>query len=192
MAEGKIKADRCASWAADPSANRECQVEWRPTTLYAACGCGPRAPLRSVDAERFLAQMKGIADTGFVVAFASREDRHHEWAVDVAKGITEPLLTCEAVLAESAFHLRSVARVLSLVDDDMLLLAFDCNRNLDRLAELADRYQDREPDFADLCLIRMSELFPRHTVITTDENDFRVYRRNKREPITLLCPPRAS
>ncbi len=136
--------------------------------------------------------MKGIADTGFVVAFASREDRHHEWAVDVAKGITEPLLTCEAVLAESAFHLRSVARVLSLVDDDMLLLAFDCNRNLDRLAELADRYQDREPDFADLCLIRMSELFPRHTVITTDENDFRVYRRNKREPITLLCPPRAS
>ncbi len=135
--------------------------------------------------------MKGIADTGFVVAFASREDRHHEWAVDVAKGITEPLLTCEAVLAESAFHLRSVARVLSLVDDDMLLLAFDCNRNLDRLAELADRYQDREPDFADLCLIRMSELFPRHTVITTDENDFRVYRRNKREPITLLCPPRA-
>lgn len=136
--------------------------------------------------------MKGIADTGFVVAFASREDRHHQWAVDVAKDITEPLLTCEAVLAESAFHLRSVARVLALVDDDMLLLAFDCNRNLARLAELADRYQDREPDFADLCLIRMSELFPRHAVITTDENDFRVYRRNKRELITLLCPPRTN
>lgn len=136
--------------------------------------------------------MKGIADTGFVVAFASREDRHHQWAVDVAKDITEPLLTCEAVLAESAFHLRSVARVLALVDDDMLLLAFDCNRNLARLAELADRYQDREPDFADLCLIRMSELFPRHAVITTDENDFRVYRRNKRELITVLCPPRTN
>lgn len=136
--------------------------------------------------------MKGIADTGFVVAFASREDRHHQWAVDVAKDITEPLLTCEAVLAESAFHLGSVARVLALVDDDMLLLAFDCNRNLARLAELADRYQDREPDFADLCLIRMSELFPRHAVITTDENDFRVYRRNKRELITVLCPPRTN
>lgn len=136
--------------------------------------------------------MRGIADTGFVVAFASREDRHHQWAVDVAKDITEPLLTCEAVLAESAFHLGSVARVLALVDDDMLLLAFDCNRNLARLAELADRYQDREPDFADLCLIRMSELFPRHAVITTDENDFRVYRRNKRELITVLCPPRTN
>jgi uncharacterized protein len=103
--------------------------------------------------------MKGIADTGFVVAFVSREDEHHEWAVDVAKAISDPLLTCEAVLAESAFNLKSVSRVSSLIDD-MLLLAFDCSRNLDRLAELADRYRDRDPDLADLCLIRMSELFP--------------------------------
>jgi len=136
--------------------------------------------------------MKAIADTGFVVAFVSHEDGHHEWAVDVARGMTEPLLTCEAVLAEAAFHLRSVARVLSLIDDEMLKLAFDCSRNLDRLAELAHRYDDRAPDLADLCLIRMSELFPRHTIVTTDENDFRVYRRNKRETIPLLCPPRSN
>jgi hypothetical protein len=44
---------------------------------------------------------------------------------------------------------------------------------------------------ADLCLVRMSELFPRHIVVTVDENDFRVYRRNKREVIPTLCPPRA-
>ena len=133
--------------------------------------------------------MKGIADTGFIVAFARRNDRHHKWAVDVAKGITEPLLTCEAVLAESAFHLQSSLYVLSLLQDEMLRIAFDCNRNLEQLTELAERYRDRNPDLADLCLIRMSELYPRHTVITVDENDFRVYRRNKREVIPLLCPP---
>jgi predicted nucleic acid-binding protein len=44
--------------------------------------------------------VKGIADTGFLVAFANRNDRYHNWAVSLAKGITEPLLTCEAVLAE--------------------------------------------------------------------------------------------
>lgn len=136
--------------------------------------------------------MKAIADTGFIVAFVSREDEHHRWAVDIAKNITEPLLTCEAVLAESAFHLHSVRRVLSLIKDDMLRLDFDCGRNLDRLAELADRYHDRAPDLADLCLIRMSELFPRHTIVTTDEKDFRVYRRNKRETIPLLCPAQAN
>lgn len=50
--------------------------------------------------------MKGIADTGFLVAFANRTDRYHDWAVNLAKGVKEPLLTCEAVLAETAFHLQ--------------------------------------------------------------------------------------
>ncbi len=74
----------------------------------------------------------------------------------------------------------------------MLQVAFEIPKHQKRLAELAERYQDCQPDLADLCLIRMSELFPQHTVITVDEEDFRIYRRNKREIIPLLCPPRRS
>ena len=135
--------------------------------------------------------MKGIADTGFIVAFLNRDDRYHAWAIELSKGIKEPLLTCEAVLAEAAFHLRSTEHVLSLVRDEMLRIAFDIHRNLDQLEELAYRYRDRTPGLADLCLVRMSELFPRHQVITVDASDFRVYRRNRREVIPLLCPPNA-
>jgi predicted nucleic acid-binding protein len=135
--------------------------------------------------------MKGIADTGFIVAFGNRTDSHHAWAVDLARTITEPLITCEPVLAEAAFHLGSSAYLLALIRDEMLRVAFDCARNLDQLSSLARRYEDRKPDLADLCLVRMSELYPRHSVITVDENDFRVYRRNKREVIPTICPPRA-
>lgn len=135
--------------------------------------------------------MKGIADTGFLVAFANRSDRHHEWAVRVAESVTEPLLTCEAVLAETAFHLGSVSIVLAMVREGLTTLAFDCRDHLPQLATLAERYADRHPDLADLCLIRMSELYPRHSVITIDRQDFRVYRRNKREVIPLVCPPDA-
>ena len=134
--------------------------------------------------------MKAIADTGLIVAFGNRTDRHHAWAVEIARRITEPLLTCEAVLAEAAFHLRSVPYVLSLVEDGMLRIAFEIARHQSRLAQLAQRYQDRHPDLADLCLIRMSEMFPQHTVITVDAEDFRIYRRNQRETIPILCPPR--
>ena len=134
--------------------------------------------------------MKGIADTGFVVAFGNRNDQHHRWALDVAAGLTEPLLTCEAVLAESAFHIGSAAYVLSLVAERMLRVAFEVSRNLDKLAQLAIRYEDRSPDLADLCLISMSELYPQHVIVTVDETDFRIYRRNKRDIIPLLCPPR--
>ena len=85
--------------------------------------------------------MKGIADTGFIVAFARQNDQHHAWAVELARGITEPVLTCEAVLAEAAFHLESSSYVLSLVEDDMLRIAFDCSRHLEKLKELARRYE---------------------------------------------------
>ena len=136
--------------------------------------------------------MKAIADTGFVVAYGAKDDRHHAWALDIAKGTTEPLLTCEAVLAEAAFHLRSSEYVLTLIEDGLLQPRFDFSGNLPQLRELARRYANHHPDLADLCLIRMSELHPRHLLITVEEADFRVYRRNKREVIPILCPPRAS
>ena len=43
--------------------------------------------------------MKAIADTGFIVAFGNRNDRYHSWAVATAQSLTEPALTCEAVLS---------------------------------------------------------------------------------------------
>jgi uncharacterized protein len=133
--------------------------------------------------------VNGIADTGFLVAFANRADRHHDWAVGVAERVTEPLLTCEAVLAETAFHLGSVSLVLAMVREGLVTPAFDCREHVPQLAALAERYADRHPYLADLCLIRLSELHPRHRVITVDARDFRVYRRNRREAIPLVCPP---
>jgi predicted nucleic acid-binding protein len=131
--------------------------------------------------------VKGIADTGFLVAFANRRDRYHTWAVRLAAEISDPLLTCEAVLAESAFHLRDTALALEMVETGLVTPAFDLSENLAALADLARRYADREPDLADLCLIRMSELHPRHVVVTVDRADFRAGR-NKRDAIPLVCP----
>jgi predicted nucleic acid-binding protein len=133
--------------------------------------------------------VKGIADTGFLVAFANRNDVHHEWAVEVAECLSEPLLTCEAVLAETTFHLRDAALVLAMLREGLVTLAFDCRANLPQLTQLAERYADRHPDLADLCLIRMSELHPHHSILSVDRADFRVYRRNKRETIPLVSPP---
>lgn len=132
--------------------------------------------------------MNAIADTGFLVALLEAHDEHHAWAMGLAEGIKWPVLTCESVLSETAFHVRSSELPLRMLQNGMLRLAFDLAGHLEHLCDLATRYADRQPDLADLCLIRMSELYPRHTVITVDE-DFRVYRRNKREAIPLLSPP---
>lgn len=112
--------------------------------------------------------MIGIADTGFIVAFLSSNDEHNDWAVNIAERLSEPLLTCEAVLAEAAFHIGNGRRIFDLLNDRIIVRAFDCNDQGARREELAERYADRKPDFADLRLDRMSELFPKYPVITVD------------------------
>jgi predicted nucleic acid-binding protein len=133
--------------------------------------------------------VKAIADTGFLVAFANRGDAHHEWAVELAERVTEPVLTCEPVLAEASFHLRDVALVLAMVSEGLVRVDFDVQANLGPISLLAKRYANRKPDLADLCIVRMSELHPRHSVITVDVTDLRVFRRNKREAIPIISPP---
>lgn len=134
--------------------------------------------------------MKVIADTGYLWPWLGTTTNITIWAAEVAEQISWPALTCKAVLAETAFHLQSSYEVLAMMRDNIAHVAFDCESNLEYLCTLGKRYAERHPDLADLCLIRMSELFPRHYVATTDGENFRVYRRNKREAIPLLTPPR--
>ena len=124
-----------------------------------------------------------------MVAFLNRKDTHHEWAVGVAAQVSEPLVTCDAVLAEAAFHVQNLSLVLKLVQEGLLMPAFNVAEHLERLLALAERFADRTPDLADLCIIRLSELHPKHRVVTIDVVDFRIYRRNRKDAIPLIHPP---
>ena len=133
--------------------------------------------------------MRGIADTGYLVAFGNRRDSHHSWAVEIANRLTEPLLTCEAVLSETSFHLGNAKLVMSFIEEGLVNPVFQMTDHILRLKELATRYSDRNPDLADLCLIVLSEMNPKIPVLTTDLKDFRVYKRGRRETIPLIHPP---
>ena len=133
--------------------------------------------------------MKAIADTGFLVALANRRDHHHEWAVKLLPRLETPLLTCESVLSETAFHLGSSKVSLAMINDGLVSADWDFAREWRFLQKLADQFHDQDPDLADLCVIRLSELNPKHTVLTVDAGHFRVFRRNIRERIPSIFPP---
>jgi hypothetical protein len=42
--------------------------------------------------------------------------------------------------------------------------------------------------FADACLVRLAELHPAASVLTTDTRDFSIYRRNGKERLQLIAP----
>jgi predicted nucleic acid-binding protein len=132
--------------------------------------------------------VNAIADTGWIVAFRNEDDLHHDWAVSLAPQLTFPVLACESVLAEASFRLQSSALVLEMLKGGILKLAFRLDEHEDHIAELSEDYSDRKPDLADLCVIRMSEIFRPRTVLTVDTKDFKVYRRNRLEKIPFLSP----
>lgn len=59
--------------------------------------------------------------------------------------MTEPLLTCEAVFAETAFHLSNVPLVIEMISEGLIELRFDAAEHLSHLDELGKRYTDRHP-----------------------------------------------
>jgi predicted nucleic acid-binding protein len=132
-----------------------------------------------------------IADTGPLVAILDRDDRDHAWAVREGRRLPPKMLSCEAVLSEVHFLTRDIPeakdRVESWLADGRLELPFSVRDHHSLLHELMVRYASVPMSFADACLVRMSELWPEAPVFTLD-SDFRVYRRNKRQSLPLICP----
>lgn len=130
-----------------------------------------------------------LVDAGFLIALLSRADRYHEWAVGQASQYPPPWKTCDAVLSE-AFHLlggRGRPALTALIRKEMLISSFDSNAELGRVLGLMERYRDVPMSLADGCLVRMTELFSNHTLLTTD-TDFQVYRRHGRQTIRAVLP----
>lgn len=132
-----------------------------------------------------------IADTGPLVAYLDKRDEFHEWAKEQMREFSEPLVSCEAVIAEALFLLRrggiDPQLLLQLVERGIVVISIRLNDEIAALRKLIARYRNVPMALADACLVRLSELHERCTVWTID-SDFTIYRRNGRRPIPLLIP----
>lgn len=132
-----------------------------------------------------------IVDTGpLVAAFRPPADRdpYTAWATKLIRALPYPLFTCDAVLTETAHFLGSAAKLLEAIQRGLLVSHFDTQAAAPRLAELIAKYADQPMDFADACLVHMSEQTKGSRIVTIDRSDFLVYRRHGRERIPLLLP----
>jgi predicted nucleic acid-binding protein len=139
-----------------------------------------------------IAAQRTVVDTGPLVAVLNASDEHHAWAREVFGKLSPPVFTCEAILSEAQFLLQERGgdplAVLAWVQQGVISLAFDAASEIERLLELQRSYRNLPMDFADACLVRMTEQHERSSVLTTDSH-FRIYRRNGRQIIPLRAPP---
>jgi predicted nucleic acid-binding protein len=132
-----------------------------------------------------------LLDAGPLVAGLDQREQHHAWAIDQIRNTATPFLTCEAVLSEACFLLRKVPggtqSVMRLIDRGIVLVPFRFAEDAEAIAQLLARYANVPMSFADACLVRMAEQYPKSAVLTID-SDFKIYRKNVRQLIPTIMP----
>jgi len=110
------------------------------------------------------------------------------------EGLEPPLITCEAVIAEAAWHLgdsrEAVDRLYGLIEAGALRIVPLLPDHIAHLGALSSKYP--QMDFCDAAVVRLSEILSRAVVLTTDLEHFNIYRRFQSKPIPLLSPRRRS
>ena len=132
-----------------------------------------------------------ILDTGPLVGSLDRDDQWHAWASKQFAAIRQPALTCDAVISEACFLLRgtpdSREKIFALIERGILRVVPILPDESPAVRTLLSRYGQRM-DYADACVVRLSELHREHTIVTTDTEDFRIYRRFGRQALPLQVP----
>ncbi len=130
-----------------------------------------------------------LLDTGVIVALLDRSEKFHQACAEAVQSLQAPLITCEAVLAETCYLLRNLPGAPEAVIDNVAAgifqVPFQLSREAPALKLILRKYRDRKIDLADACLIRLADEFETPDILTLDK-DFEVYRWGKNKPFVIL------
>jgi predicted nucleic acid-binding protein len=130
-----------------------------------------------------------LLDTGVIVGLLDRSEKRHQACADVVQELEAPLITCEAVIAESCFLLRNLAgapeAVIENVSAGIFQIAFQLSREAAGVKQVLRKYRDRQIDLADACLIRLADEFGTGDILTLDR-DFEIYRWGRNKAFRML------
>lgn len=131
--------------------------------------------------------MKPIADTGLLVGFLDSSDQYHGWASRCFSELRAALTTCEAVIAETEYLAPGSGPLLmEMVRRGTLQVATILPVEAESIGALMKRYPKMQ--FADACIVRLSETIAEAIVYTTDKRDFSILRRRRNEVIKMVTP----
>lgn len=120
-----------------------------------------------------------LLDTGVVVALLDRSEKQHARCVEAVSAVSEPLITCETVIAESCYLMRNIRgaadAVLANVERGFFQIPFDLSIQTEDVRRLMKKYRSVPMDLADACLVALAEEFETDSILTLD-SDFSIYR----------------
>jgi predicted nucleic acid-binding protein len=130
-----------------------------------------------------------LLDSGVIVALLDRSESNHEACARIVRRLERPMVTCEAVIAESCFLLRRLKGASEVVMDNVTTgifqIPFQLSGATSGVRDCLRKYRDRRIDLADACLICMAQEFATGEILTLD-GDFDFYRWSRNKPFRRL------
>jgi len=132
-----------------------------------------------------------VADTGFVVALLNRSDIRHTDVVAIYQQQQQILLP-QTVLTEVAYLLGRDAGIstaiafLRGIGTSRFNLVALTDGDLERVAEILEKYADSRIDFVDASVMAVAERYGSKTILTLDQRDFRLFRPKHCEGFEIL------
>lgn len=130
-----------------------------------------------------------LLDTGVIVASLDRSEKCHREVVAAVTALHAPLITCEAVIAESCYLLRGLPGAAETVVENVAAGVFQVPFQLSSAAKevlrILGKYRDSHIDFANACLVHLANQFRTGEILTLDR-DFEVYRWGRNNPFQNL------
>jgi predicted nucleic acid-binding protein len=125
--------------------------------------------------------MRTVADTSFVVALADENDPYHQRCLAVYEQV-QVIYLPQTTLAEVGYLLRRAggnmmtARFLRLLPYRKYKLHSLDENDLERTAQILERYADSRVDFVDATVGAVADNRQITTILTLDRRDFQIVR----------------
>lgn len=135
--------------------------------------------------------MTTLLDTGPLLAYLHKNEKHHEWAKRQFASLDAPFYTCEAVLCET-YHLSRTLRnglpvFFRFLQHADLRFTLSYDHHQTAILQNMKTYINLPMDFADACLVHMAALETDHQILTTD-GDFLIYRIHRNVALNVILP----
>lgn len=135
---------------------------------------------------------KSIFDTGFLYAYFDKTDAHHESCDKIFLPESLNALLPDVVLPELAylilrrFNVEKLTAFLRSVANGDFELVRTTESDLERAAEILEKYNDNNIDLVDACIVAIAERLEIEKILTIDRRHFSVFKPIHCESFKLL------
>ncbi len=132
-----------------------------------------------------------IYDTGFLLAVLDKDDDFHSACLKIYQTERKALLP-DVVLPELAYliqrelRLKDLTVFLRVVAKGGFEIIRTTESDLERAAEILEKYDDNNIDFVDACIVAIAERLEITKILTVDRRHFGVFQPKHCKNFTLL------